>query len=87
MINFKTTYKFLKEALSESNGTGSFSRVASAVIITSTIVWISFLVFTTHTMPDLAGPTLFMASGSGVTYGTNKLSSALGGKDKDAPTA
>lgn len=72
-----------KDALSERNGTGSFGRIAAAGIILSTIFWITYLVLITHGMPDLAGPTLFMTSGTGATYGANKVSAALSGsKDK-----
>lgn len=72
-----------KDALSEQNGTSSFGRTGAAVIIVSTIFWITYLVLKMHGMPDLAGPTLFLTSGVSATYGANKVSAALNGaKDK-----
>lgn len=67
----------LKAAFSEDGGKPSFSRYVAGVIVGSTIFWVTYLVLTTHAMPDLAGPTLFMTSGASATYGANKVSTML----------
>lgn len=76
-------YRFFKEALSEPSGTGSFSRISAGLIVVSVVTWISFLVFKNHAMPDLAGPSLFLSTGAGATYGVNKTVTALSGVVKD----
>lgn len=70
-------FQFLKDSLSEPSGNASFSRISAGVIIAAVIVWVSYLVFKTNTMPDLAGPTLFLTGGAGATYGTNKIVTAF----------
>jgi hypothetical protein len=80
-------FSFLKSVLSESDGTGSWSRVGSLLIVLSTLIWITHVVWKTHAIPDLGGATAFMTAGSGTMYGTNKLRAAVSdvfGK-KDAP--
>ena len=74
---------FAKEALSESNGTGSFSRASAAAIVLSVLGWVWYIVLTTHAIPDLAGPTLFITGGSGATYGANKLASVVSQRNQD----
>lgn len=70
---------FIKSTFSEPDGTGSASRVLSGATVLATLGWVTYLVLTTHTLPDLSGASLFVGAGfSG--YGVNKLSAAL--KDK-----
>lgn len=72
--------KFIKSAFSESDGSVSASRILAGSTVLSTLVWVSYLVFTLHALPDLSGASLFVTSGfSG--YGVNKLSSVLKNKD------
>ena len=85
-------YGFAKDALSEPNGTGSFSRVSAAAIIGSVLMWVSYVVFKTHAIPDLSGPTLFLTGGSSATYGANKVAGVVSGAlqhqgTPDAPVA
>ena len=83
----RSLFSFLKSVLSESDGTGSWTRLGSCLIVLSTLGWITHVVWKTHAIPDLGGATAFMTTGSGVMYGTNKLSSvvsAITGKGKDA---
>ena len=69
-------FAFLKSTFSEPDGTGSASRVLGGSVVVSTILWVSYIVFHTHALPDLTGAALFVGSGfSG--YGVNKLSCAL----------
>lgn len=67
---------FIKSTFSESDGTGSASRVLSGAVILSTISWITYLVLKNNALPDLSSASLFVGSGSSI-YGMNKLSEAL----------
>lgn len=88
-------FAFIKAALSEEptvagqEGTPSFSRIAASFIIAFVLTWVTYLVFKTHAMPDLAGPTLFMTGGAGATYGANRVttavSDAIANKPPDQP--
>lgn len=86
----KSLFGFLRSVFSESDGTGSWSRCGSLMIVLATLGWITHVVWRTHVIPDLGGATAFMTTGAGTLYGTNKLGSivsALTGKGKDgAPT-
>lgn len=63
---------YLKSTFSEADGTGSASRLLAGLGVMMTLVWVSYLVFTQHHLPDLSGASLFMsASFSG--YGANKV--------------
>jgi len=75
--------RFLRSTFSEPDGTGSASRVLAGATVGSALVWISYIVFRTHALPDLGGASLFVTSGfSG--YGVNRLSRAFGeDHDKD----
>jgi hypothetical protein len=65
--------RFLRSTFSEPDGTGSASRVLAGATVASCLVWVSFIVFTKHIIPDLGGASLFVTSGfSG--YGVNRLS-------------
>lgn len=75
-------FRFLKASLSEpatveGDGSASFSRIAACFIIGFVLLWVTYLVFYTHAMPDLAGPTLFMTGGASATYGANKVTTAV----------
>lgn len=70
--------QFLRSAMSEpTDGSVSFSRLAAGFIIAFVLMWVTYLVFYNHVMPDLAGPTLFMTGGAGATYGANKVTTAV----------
>lgn len=62
----------LKEVLSE-NGTGSYSRYTGFMVVLSVIVWVSFVVFKTHIIPDLTNPGIFMTLGAGTQYGIGQV--------------
>ena len=76
-------FAFIRSTFSEPDGTGSASRVLAGCTVASCLVWVSFIVFTKHIIPDLGGASLFVTSGfSG--YGVNRLSRAFGeDHDKD----
>lgn len=57
----------------EPDGTPSFSRVGTAVLIGFAMGWVTSIVTKTHALPDFAGLSLFIS----VLYGANKFSTAL----------
>lgn len=82
----KSLFGFLRSVFSESDGTGSWSRIGSLLIVLSTLAWVTHVVWKTHAIPDLGGATGFMTTGAGTLYATNKASSimsAITGKGKD----
>lgn len=64
---------FIKSVLSESDGTGSWSRVSCAIQLVAVIVWVSYLVVKTHVLPDLGSATIFCTA----AYLGNKASGML----------
>ena len=65
---------FWRSVFSESDGTPSFSRVATAVIVGFSMGWVTALVRLNHQLPDFGGLVLLI----GALYGVNKFSGALG---------
>jgi len=63
---------FLKGAFSEQDGTPSFSRIGSGILIGFSCGWITAVVHFTHAIPDVA--TLAgLGALIGVPYGLNKF--------------
>jgi hypothetical protein len=54
------------------SGTPSWSRVASGLIVLLGVIWVSFLVFVNHALPDMSGLALLI----GVPYGLNVVGKA-----------
>jgi hypothetical protein len=73
---FESFLAFIKSVFSD-NGVGSSSRVLSGAVVFSTLFWITYVVFKTKTIPDLGGPSMFMATGVGVFMGTNKAADMI----------
>lgn len=67
---------FWRGVFSETDGTPSFSRVATAVIVGFAMGWITSLVRMNHQLPDFGGLVLLI----GTLYGVNKFSGALGSR-------
>ena len=65
---------FWRGVFSESDGTPSFSRVATAVIVGFSMGWITALVRMNRQLPDFGGLVLLI----GVLYGVNKAAGAVG---------
>lgn len=64
---------YILSVFSEADGSGSATRVLAGVSVLSTIVWVSYITFSTHHLPDLGGASLFLSSAfSG--YAVNKAS-------------
>jgi hypothetical protein len=68
--------KFWRGVFSETDGTPSFSRIATAVLVAFAIGWVTALILRNHAMPDVSGLALLI----GTLYGVNKISNALPGK-------
>lgn len=66
-------FAYLKSTFSEPDGTGSASRFLAGGGVLSAIVWVSYIVFKTHTLPDLTGASLWLGA-SFSAYGMNKFS-------------
>jgi hypothetical protein len=69
-----TAARFWRGVFSEADGSPSFSRIATAVVVAFAVGWTSELVRLNHALPDFGGMTCFV----GTLYGVNKLSAALG---------
>lgn len=55
------------------NGYGSFSRVATSVVLFFLLVWDTYLVIVNKAVPNLADQALFL----GVLYGVNKAANVV----------
>ncbi len=64
---------FWHEVFSEPDGTPSFSRVATGLIVMFSLGWVTALVRTNHSLPDFGGLVLFI----GALYGVNKIGAAV----------
>jgi hypothetical protein len=69
----KITSPFWRGVFSESDGTPSFSRIATAVVVAFSVGWVTELVGRMHSLPDFAGLSCFI----GTLYGVNKISTAF----------
>lgn len=69
---------FWKGLLRESDGTPSTSRLGSLVTLIAALVWISYLVFKTHAVPDVSGFEHFVVGVVASLYGVNKVSTTIG---------
>ena len=75
--------KFWKSAFSEGDGTGSASRVLSAIVVVFALSWVTLVIVhnvmasskVLMSMPELGSTAVFVSSVVGVLYGINKVSS------------
>jgi hypothetical protein len=65
--------RFWRGVFSESDGTPSFSRVATAVIVAFAMGWVTALVRMNHQLPDFGGLVPLI----GTLYGVNKVAGAV----------
>ena len=61
---------FWTRVFCETDGTPSFARVGSGVLIGFECGWVTHVVMHSHTLPDFAGLAMFVT----VLYGVNKFS-------------
>ena len=52
------------EDLLKDSGKWSLSRGTSAVVVLATLTWVTYLVLTTHALPDLTAPGVFIGAGA-----------------------
>lgn len=64
--------KFWSGLLREEDGTPSFSRLASLALVATALIWISYVVFHGHVLPELHGIQEFIVTGVTSLYGVNK---------------
>jgi len=77
--------KFWKSAFSESDGTGSASRVLSGIVVVFALSWVTLVIVhnmmasghVIMSMPELGSTAVFVSSVVGVLYGINKVSSKV----------
>jgi ABC-type uncharacterized transport system permease subunit len=67
---------FWRGVFSEPDGTPSFSRVATAMIVGFAMGWVTALVRMNHQLPDFGGLVLLI----GALYGVNRVSTVLAGR-------
>jgi len=67
---------FWRGVFSEPDGSPSFSRVATAVIVAFATGWVTALVRLNHQLPDFGGLVLLI----GTLYGVNKVAGAVGSR-------
>ena len=75
--------KFLKAVFSESSE-WSFGRIAGGLALLASIIWITYLVWKTHVLPDLYRPMVFGTSWYGVTATKGALLKIFGEKTIDS---
>jgi hypothetical protein len=57
--------KFLADAHSDG-GTASWSRIAGSVILICEMIWVSFMVYINHAIPDLSGLAILLVAPYGI---------------------
>ena len=64
---------FIKWVFCETDGTPSFARVATAVVLAFMLGWITSIVLRTNAFPELGGAALFITA----IYGANKFATQI----------
>jgi hypothetical protein len=76
MMAMENSKPFWRGVFSEPDGTPSFSRVATSVIVAFAVGWVTALVRMNHQLPDFGGLVLLI----GALYGVNKVAGAVASK-------
>lgn len=71
---------FLKQLFSES-GEASFSRTGSFAALVAGCAWVSAIVWTTRTLPNLSGLTIFISTLYGLGKAGETVQRVVGKKD------
>jgi hypothetical protein len=74
----ETKQPFWKWVFCEPDGTPSFARIGTGILLGFACGWVTAVVRWTHGLPELGGLSLFVT----VLYGTNKFSAWLSNRDK-----
>jgi len=56
--------KFIRDLFTEDGSKWSLTRFTSAACVVSAIAWVSVVVHSTHTLPDLTSPAIFVTGGA-----------------------
>jgi hypothetical protein len=64
---------FWRSAFSEADGTGSASRVLSAIVLINALILVDAVAWHIKGIPDLGAVSTFVSSSIGVLYGVNKV--------------
>lgn len=73
---FQKLIAFIKSVFSEPTGEGSATRVIAGANAAAIILWVSYLVIKTGTLPDLTSASLFLGAGFG-GYAANRVGKAF----------
>jgi hypothetical protein len=63
---------YFKGLLRESDGTASFARTGSLILLLAVLGWISYVILHTHSIPALADVKEFLTGSFLCLYGVNK---------------
>lgn len=75
--------KFLKAFFADSDKTVNPAHVVAFALTAGVLVWVSFIVFKTHVLPDLAGPA-YLLGGSGAMNVAHKMEDIISSIKKDS---
>ena len=73
-LSVATIQKFAREALSESDGKASFSRIMTLVLVAFAMGWVTVIVRHNFALPDFTGLALLI----GTLYGINQVGNVVG---------
>ena len=74
-------FKFLRSVFSESDGTGSWSRIASCVALIAVVGWVTYIIVSTKAIPSLDGPISFIAAPYAINLTHNGLTTIFSKQD------
>jgi len=67
------SFQFVKQIFSEADGTASFARVATGILVAFALGWVTHIVWKLSQLPDLSGLAMLI----GTLYGLNKFATAI----------
>ncbi len=73
------------KAIFSHYGEPSFGRFGAGVVLLMTHAWVTYLVLKNGALPDMGGPSAFLASGVGTCYGITKMKEAKKDGSPEAP--
>lgn len=68
---------FIRSVLSDSDGTGSCTRVAVLLVVIASLSWVTYLTICHKELPDLGRVAEFTTLVCGSLYGINKAASVF----------
>jgi len=73
---------FIKQAVSEQDGTPSMSRYTAFAVTAATIFWVTYVVLHTGVLPDLTSAALFIGAGHG-GYVAKQIGEGIAGRSSN----